>query len=89
MRLAQLETTKTRCGKERGSLRIKSLDFFLLLIKNNSIVIYICSLVEDGVYTVIASIEENLTKKLFLYTLYFRSQRPFLLAQKQADIWNH
>ena len=46
-------------------MRIKSLDFFLLLIKNNSIVINICSLVEDGVYIVIASVEENLTKNLF------------------------
>ena len=71
MRLTQLETPKKRGGKERGSLRIKSHDFFLLLIKNNSVAIKICSLVEDGVYIVIASVEENSTKNFFYMIFYF------------------
>ena len=63
--LAQLETPKKRGGKGRRTLRIESLDFILLFIKNNLIVINICSLVEDSVYIVIASVEENSTKNFF------------------------
>ena len=58
MRLAQLETPKKR-GRKGVGMGTKNLDFFFLLIKKMySIAIKFCSLVEDGVSSVIASFEE-------------------------------
>ena len=55
LRLAQLETPK------------RVIDLFLVLMKDYSISIKICSLVEDGVYTVNASCGDVLLKNWILY----------------------
>ena len=58
IRLPQLETPKKR-DKNGGWLRIKKLDYFLLLINFFSIAIKFCLLVEDGLYSVIASFQKT------------------------------
>ena len=63
MRLAQLETPKEEVEKRGRGSRINSLEFFSPADqKNNSTFIKMWPLVEDSVYSLTASFEENLTR---------------------------
>ena len=89
-------------------LTSKIMNFSLADKKKTLFAVKFCSIIEDGVYSVIATFEEILLSNLFLIHFNFkiivlvfssfykvcfyqskknRSQKPFVLEQKQRQFW--